>query len=185
MVKYHYKKPVQLLPSLKDVLRIETVYRKKRIKEQLDYSEGNIDLDCQQTETETTQSDESQTCDISDIGFVWHISLSTILIRMFFFHRDVKSSPSSNHSNKSCGVKVENSNNFETPTSSPTCINITNNTFFTNNIVNVNVKCGSSDKCNGQTDLSCGYFENDLLKKEETVVKDIMDGCFNNDGKCS
>lgn len=70
MVKYHYKKPVQLLPSLKDVLRIETVYRKKRIKEQLDYSEGNIDLDCQQTETETTQSDESQTCDISDIGLV-------------------------------------------------------------------------------------------------------------------
>lgn len=96
----------------------------------------------------------------------------------------MKTSPSSNHSNKSCGVKVENSNNSETPTSSPTCINITNNTFYTNNIVNVNVKCGSSDKCNGQTDLSCGYFENELLKKEETVVKDIMDGCFNNDGKC-
>lgn len=77
MVKYHYKKPVQLLPSLKDVLRIETVYRKKRIKEQLDNSEGNIDLDCQ-TETETTQNDEIQTCDISDMGFVWHIFLSII-----------------------------------------------------------------------------------------------------------
>lgn len=78
MVKYHYKKPVQLLPSLKDVLRIETVYRKKRLKEQLDNSEGNIDLDCQQSETETTQSDEIQTCDISDIGCVWQIYLSTI-----------------------------------------------------------------------------------------------------------
>lgn len=33
MVKYHYKKPIQLLPSLKDVLRIETAYRKRRLKE--------------------------------------------------------------------------------------------------------------------------------------------------------
>lgn len=65
-----------------------------------------------------------------------------------------------------------------------------------NNVLNVNLNCGShgnnsSSNCmntgnikeNGQLELNNGYYERELLKKEENVIKDIMDGCFSYEGK--
>ncbi|XP_050300142.1 PHD finger protein 12 [Anthonomus grandis grandis] len=176
MVKYHYKKPVQLLPSLKDVLRIEHVYNKNRVKEST--LNGNIS-GCSSEETmedliaikEESDSgvqfngvEKNDThCDISDVSNVKEFSSSPI---------DPKPPPVT--------VKAD-------PTDTPaTCINITNNHIYMNNVLNVNVNCSNNvitckTRENGDRELNKGYFEKDLLKKEENIIKDIMEGCFSHD----
>lgn len=43
MVKYHYEKPAKLLPSLRDVLRVESVYGRETIKSEI-MSDGEDDV---------------------------------------------------------------------------------------------------------------------------------------------
>ncbi|XP_076253817.1 uncharacterized protein LOC143192376 isoform X2 [Rhynchophorus ferrugineus] len=163
MVKYHYKKPVHLLPSLKDVLRIENVCKKKWIKqiceefEQLD-AEKELAEETSSAETNNRESVDEK-CDISEVS-----------------NTDKTQSPeerrSSAHSGSSDDVSASSSPNGPTT-------NITNNTFYTNNVFNVNINCSNHGaKENGQVELNNGYYEKDLLKKEENVIKDIVDGYF-------
>ncbi|ENN73980.1 hypothetical protein YQE_09435, partial [Dendroctonus ponderosae] len=191
MVKYHYKKPVQLLPSLKDVLRIETAYRKRRLKESVAandiQSEEILDapMENKQEAEESEGQLESQAktedvkpCDISDLNCGEVLSSSPT---------DLVSTP--NNSAPS-SVKVEN------PASSvgDSNVHITNNTYYMNNVLNLHLNCGmyganntnsnGALKENGQVELTNGYYEKELLKKEENIIKDIMDGCFTHGGHC-
>lgn len=202
MVKYHYKKPVNLLPSLKDVLRIENVCRKKRIKEAVieddtvditesvaseEHEESKPEEDEIKEESETLEEDGSKKCDISDLSSNETNSPPS----------DDTKPPSQLGNTASLAVKTEtNANSAHAPLipAGGTCINITSNTYYTNNFVNVNVNCGShgnnngnsshgSVKENGQLELNNGYYERELLKKEENVIKDIMEGCFSHEAE--
>ncbi|XP_030754921.1 PHD finger protein 12 [Sitophilus oryzae] len=170
MIKYHYKKPVNLLPSLKDVLRIENVYRKKKLQEVMEESEAEIEEDKdaveevkQELDSESVEEIKQENCDISEV-----------------------SNPNRTQSPDDCKPLGAQSDNGTDDTdsvadsSSPgTLLNVTNNTFYTSNVFNVNLNCSNhGTKENGQFELNNGYYERELLKKEETVIKDIMDGCF-------
>lgn len=91
--------------------------------------------------------------------------------------------------NAPASVKVENTFSSVEDTN----LHITNNTYYMNNVLNLHLNCGmygansansnGALKENGQMELTNGYYEKDLLKKEENIIKDIMDGCFTHGGK--
>ncbi|XP_066148916.1 PHD finger protein 12 [Euwallacea fornicatus] len=170
MIKYHYKKPVQLLPSLKDVLRIEAAYRKSSIIESevassTESCQGSVEDKNDEEDTAQNDNDDevSKLCDTSDLS--------------------KNSKASLQNPTEDVHIKMETSP-VSPSTSSGTNIKITNNTYYTNNVLNVNFKCsshengGAEEKCHNDTTNS-GLFDRDLVKKEQNMVKDIMEGYFN------
>lgn len=61
MVKYHYEKPAKLLPSLRDVLRVESVYGQQQQQQQ----QPTV-----KSEVMTDDEDELRNCDGGDDGEV-------------------------------------------------------------------------------------------------------------------
>ncbi|XP_060534173.1 PHD finger protein 12 [Cylas formicarius] len=155
MVKYHYKKPVHLLPSLKDVLRIDTFNKRHRYKDRYeidDLEEIKDELTIQKmgdnVEGENVYNVDIKSCDISNV---------------------------SNPEIVSEEMKVDLAESTSDRKSPSVNMSIINNTIFANN-VNVSVNYGPRE--NGQVELNNGYFEKDLLKKEDSLIKDIMESCF-------
>ncbi|KAL1500825.1 hypothetical protein ABEB36_006260 [Hypothenemus hampei] len=173
MIKYHYKKPVQLLPSLKDVLRIEYLQKRKKLQtlssnNQEETAVGDVTDD----DVKTVSSLENDTNVQSGDTNLENSNMTT------------ENLPSSPHETDSCstaGTNSEHKHNSIPLDSSSSCINITNNTYYMNNIVNVNFNLSENNGDVKETvrgELSNGYYEKELLNKEENVIKDIMDGCF-------
>lgn len=59
MVKYHYEKPAKLLPSLRDVLRIESIYGQQQQQQQ--YQQQTV-----KSEIMTDDEDETRNCENGD-----------------------------------------------------------------------------------------------------------------------
>lgn len=65
MVKYHYQKPVQLLPSLKDVLRLEYVLNREKINGEVDVLKIEESNQVQSESSSLCNGSEDQICDKS------------------------------------------------------------------------------------------------------------------------